>query len=154
MFDSQELEAPFSSFTPGIGSGLFYDQIDRIRASGSYRNLAGIERPCPYYFRSVFGAPGLPARFSEHYNDYVVHEGSSAGYGRFLTRSRFASELDRYESTLRSGDPALYPSVPQYEPLYERNVAFRQLFDTFETPDRVSHRRVLSYLYEHNGELA
>lgn len=112
MYDDNELEAPFSSLTTGIGNGLFFSQYNYIRANGTYKNLAGKDRPIPPYYRDLFGATSSQPDFERRLSEFErLHNGkvSLADFDMYEADMLYSRERFYAEKMLSGGNPAVVP---------------------------------------------
>lgn len=149
-----ELEAPFSSLTPSIGSELFTDQLDFILKTGTYKNLAGKVRPIAPYYRDVFGAPSAPVHVEQKLRDWRSRHPDSPlkDYDVEERQLLYARECYFADKMLQEGYPAFRPVFPCNENYGAvRNMMFSEYQKTKVHDFDLVNNHVLQKLYELRG---
>lgn len=112
VYTDEFVEAPFSSFSTGIGSELFFDQYNRVVTTGEYKNLAGKIRPIPPYYRDLLGAPKLPVKIEKRISEYqkLFPSGDLAhGFDDYQASILYARERSFAVSALYEGHATNIP---------------------------------------------
>lgn len=129
-FTDNYIEPPFNSFSTGIGNELFLHQLNHIRTRGTYRNLAGKERPLPAYYRELLSAPELPVDMDKKLAKYEkLHPDGDLlhGYDDYEAGVLYARERALATAALNSGHAVYMPEsidVQHYGAV--RQMMFRQ----------------------------
>lgn len=155
-YEANGLESPFTSCTPGIGNSLFFDQKEYCIEHGSYKNLAGKERPLePYYLnllkckKELTHYPEKLLRWEHEYKDqFNIYKIDQYEQELLYARERFIGEKLRQK---RIGTEIL-PNSPNAKYGSLRNFMYRQWRKNMIKEFEVYNQWTLEKLKEHQGE--
>lgn len=151
-FTDKGVEPPFSSFSTGIGNELFINQYDFIRKTGTYKNLAGKERPISPYYRNLFSAPTLPPDFDRKLKEYERRFGKNAdilhGYDEYESALLYGRERALASSALNSGHAVYMPQLDVQHYGAVRQMMYRQYEASKVREEHIFNESVLQKLYE------
>lgn len=155
-YEANGLESPFASWTPGIGSKLFESQIDYLIKNGSYKNLAGIERPLAPYYIQKYAAKKEFDRYPqklkqmehEHGKNFSLDKVDDYEQELLYARARYYGEKMRQKRHAvdipEDRQHQKYCSVRQY--------MYRQYKKNAVKEFEAINNEIMTELYKHQGE--